>query len=265
MNEQIKRVLLWAFGIPISLAVCTTIVLLLMRLEGVMLYLGIVALFLLGITVFIVNMLRSRKNEKLVASLLDILHKQADPDTFIKESEAAIQKKRNKSLRGTLSLNLAIGYEAVGDYGKAISVMKDCYGLMTDSISKAMFYINIASFYAQKGAVNEGLEAYQLGRPYVEKKQKFIPKAYILLVRGLLFYAQEKYEDALDSFRKVEPGQFEDRHAHTKLQLYMARTYARMGNMKEARTLYGKVCQRKTYPFLLECARREMEALSEKQ
>ncbi len=264
MNTQMKRFIVWMAGIPISLAICASVVLLLMRLEGTLFYLALLFLFLLGVAVLVISMVRSRKNEKIVNKLLDILYKDADPKAFIAASKAQIQKTRNKALKGTLSFNLAIGYEADGNFGRAISVMKETLDLTADGLTKATYYLNLASFYAQKGAVNEGLEAYQAGRRYIDKKRKYIPAAYTLFVRGLLFYAEEKDADALDSFKKINMEEFEDRHSVTKLQLYMARAYSRMGNIKEARVLYGKVRQRKTYPYLLSCANAEIENLQEK-
>ena len=46
--------------------------------------------------------------------------------------------------------------------------------LSADKTSKAMFYCNAAAFYAEKGALTEGLEAYTTGQAYYEKAAKDI-------------------------------------------------------------------------------------------
>lgn len=263
MNGRLRTILKWGIGTPVSLAICAAVFYLLLRMGTTARLISMFGIFAIGFSVLLFNIIRSRKNEKLVTSLLDILYKKADPARFVSASKASIEKTKNKALLGTLYLNLAIGYEAMGDFGTAIAVMKENIHLFTDKLSKAIYFVNMASFYAQKGAVDEGLEMYQTGRSYVEKCKKQIPAAYMLFARGLLFYAEEQYTDALDSFRKVQAKDFEDRHALTKLQLYEARTLQKLGNSKEAKAIYGKICQKNTYPYLLQCAKEERSQLGE--
>ncbi len=265
MNDRVQQLVGIMIGIPICLAVGVSVVLLIYNMEGTARILSIAALLVLSVAVLIVYATRSSKANKLVDRLLDILYKEVNPEKFIRESEAALEKTRNRALRNTLSLNLAVGYDAAGQFDEAIHVMKEINIGSADKASKAMFYNNAASFYAEKGAWAEGQEAYTLGQPFFEKAGKDIPIAYIRLTRGLLYYAEGKYEEALETLENARGRGFEDRHTMTKLQLFEARTYAAMGNAKEARKMYAKILQKKTYPYLLACAKEEQANLEGKE
>ncbi|MDD6307870.1 MAG: hypothetical protein PUB07_00700 [Clostridia bacterium] len=261
MSEQIKRLISWIACSILTLAVCVSLFLLIMNLSGAARIWTIVGIVLVSLIILIIVLKRNARNEQMVGSLLDILYKNADPAAFIAASEKALEKTKNKALRCTLMLNLAVGYEAIGDFSHAIAIMKQISVLLTDRTSKAIYYCNLAGFYAQGDRLTDGLGAYKVARQYYEKCKKKIPNAYFLYTRGLLFYTEAQYEDAMDSFKKVQTNQFQDRHAQTKLQLYMARTFAAMGKTKDAREYYSKVLQRNTYPYLLTCAKQELDAL----
>lgn len=261
MNDKLRTLLTVLFGIPIGLAIGVSITLLIFRLEGTIRTLAIVALLAAAVAVLILMAVRNSRGNKLVERLLDILYKDADPDTFIAESLAALEKTRNRALRNTLSMNLAVGYAAAGRYSEAIAVMKEMPISTADKVSKAMFYCNAATFYAENGANTEAHEAYTLGRPYFEKAGEKLPIAYRRFTRGLLYFADGAYEEALDAFSKARMLGFEDRHTMTRLQLFEARALAASGQHKEAKAVYAKIVQKKTYPYLLNCARKELEAL----
>ncbi len=261
MNDKLRTLLTVLFGIPIGLAIGVSIALLVFRLEGTMQTLAIVALIIIAITLLILMAVRNARGNKLVERLLDILYKDADPDTFIAESLAALNKNRNRALRNTLSMNLAVGYASAGQYDEAIKVMKEMPIGTADKVSKAMFYCNAAAFYAEKGANTEAHEAYTLGRPYFEKAGEKLPISYRRFTRGLLYFSDGQYAEALDAFSKARNLGFEDRHTMTRLQLFEARALAASGQHKEAKAVYAKIVQKKTYPYLLACAKAELEAL----
>lgn len=262
MNDRIKHILTLAFGIPLCLAAGLSGFLLITHLEGSLRTLVIAAFLLLGIGILIFYGVRSSKAGKTVEALLDILYKEVDPDTFITESEKVLKKTHNRALRSTLSLNLAVGYAAAGKYDDAIRVMKEINILSADKTSKAMFYLNAASFYAEKGSPLEAAEAYTMGQPYYEKASASIPFAHLRLVRGLLHYVEGQYEEALEAFENARKKGFDDRHSLSKLQLFEARCYAKLGKTKEAKVVYGKILQKNTYPFILASAKAESEALN---
>ncbi len=261
MSDRLKQLLGILIGIPVCLAVGASVVILIYHMQGTARIWAIVALFAVAIAVLVLYAVRNAKGNKLVEQLLDILYKEADPDTFVQQSLAALDKTRNRALRNTLFLNLAVGYEAAGKYDEAIAVMKKMPIGSADKVSKAMYYCNAAAFYAEKGAAAEGHEAYTLGQPYFEKAGENIPMSYIRLTRGLLHYAEGEYEEALEAFTKARGRGFDDRHTLTKLQLFEARALSHLGRNRDAKNVYAKIVQKKTYPYLLECARKEMQEL----
>ena len=262
MNDKLRQLLTIIIALPICLAVGASLILLILQMEGAMRIWGFLALFAFSFVLLILNAAKNRKASRLVESLLDILQKEVHPEKFIAESEKALKTAKNRALRSTLSLNRAVGYEAIGDYETAIRIMKEIPIGTADKMSKAMFYNNAAMFYAEKGAVNEALEAYVMGQPHFMKAGKDIPIAYLTLTKGLLAFVEEKYEEAIELFENARSKGFDDRHSLTKLQLFHGKALAAQGHTKEAKSMFSKVLQKKTYPFLLESARKEMEKLA---
>lgn len=261
MNDRLRQLLTIILGLPICLAIGASLILLILQLEGSLRVWGFLALFMVSVVALILNSAKNRKANRLVESLLNILQKEVNPEKFIAESEKELKRTKNRALRCTLSLNLAVGYEAIGDYDGAIRIMKEIPIGTADKMSKAMFYNNAAMFYAEKGAVNEALEAYVLGQPHFTKMGKDIPISYLTFTKGLLASAEEKYEEAAELFENARSKGFDDRHTLTKLQLFHGKTLAAMGKTKEARSMFSKVLQKKTYPFLLQSAKEELEKL----
>ena len=261
MTPKLRRIISIAIRIPIFVSVGFTILLLAFRLEGVLRMAFIAVLLTVGAGTLIWYLAHSSKMGKRISELLDVLYKDINPEKFISESEVLLKKTRNRAIRNTVALNLAVGYEAKGDFKEAIRVMKTIDINRADTISKAMFFSNATAFYAQNGSVFEASEAYTSGKPYFEKAGNKVSKAHLLFSRGLYFYAEDRFEDALDSFEKARGAGFDDRHSMTRLQLFEARARLKLGMEKEAKALYHKVLQKNTYPYLLSCARTELEAL----
>lgn len=261
MNDRLRQILTIAFGVPIGLAAAASIVVLVLHLQGTARALALLTLFAVGVAILVVIAVRNSRGNKLVERLLNILYKETDPETFIAESLTALEKTKNRALRNTLSLNLAVGYAAAGKYDEAIDVMKNMPIGSADKVSKAMYYCNAAAFYAEKGASAEAHETYNLGRPFFDKAGDKLPMAYLRLTRGLLHFAEGEYAEALEAFANARGRGFEDRHTMTKLQLFEARALAATGKVKDARSVYTKIVQKKTYPYLLACARKELEQL----
>ncbi|MBE7025546.1 MAG: hypothetical protein E7408_05775 [Ruminococcaceae bacterium] len=265
MNDRLRHLLTLVIGLPLCFAVGISVVLLLIRLDGTLRTLAILFLFAVAITTLIFVGVRNSRNNKLVGRLLDILYKEVHPDRFIEESLAALKKTRNRALKNTLSLNLAVGYAAAGKFDEAIDVMKSIPIGSADKVSKAMFYCNAAAFYAEKGATAEANEAYNMGRPYFEKAEAKLPMGYLRFTRGLLHYAEGQFAEALEALEKARGIGFEDRHTMTNLQLFEARSLVRLEKTREAKALYAKIIQKKTYPFLLSCAKTELEQLKNEE
>ncbi len=261
MSDKARQVWGLVFGLPIGFAIGISVLMFVMQLQGGYRIGAIAILLAVGISVLLWASLRNAKGSRQVEALLDILYKEADPEKFIAASLEALKKAKHRTLKSTLTLNLAVGYTANGQYEDAIRTMKEMNVSLADKVSKAMYYLNAAACYAEKGAATEALEAYSLAKPLLEKTEKDMPAGHIYLTRGLLYFVEEKYQDALETFERARSRGFDDRHTMTKLQLFEARAYKQIGKTKEARALYGKILQKKTYPFLLQKAKEELAAL----
>ncbi len=263
MNNRMRQVVSLIVGAPIGITIGVSFFYLIFLTEGKLQLLGTVLFLALFIGIVLFYGIRSVKCRKLVDALLDILYKEVNPEKFVAESEKAIRKTKNRAVKGTLSLNLAVGYEALGEYKKAIDIMENLDISASDKISKAMYYSNAAAFYAENGQSVRAHEAYTKGQPLFEKAGESISLAHVRFSRALLYYVNEQYEEALEAFENARSRGFADRHSLTRLQLFEARSLVKLGKGKEAKSVYGKILQKKTYPYLLACAKREMAALSE--
>ena len=263
MNNRMRQFIGFIVGAPIGITLGVSFFYLIFLTEGALQLFGAALFVALAVGVILFFSIRGAKGRKLIDSLLDILYKEVDPAKFAEESEKAIRKTRNRAIKCTLSLNLAVGYEALGEYKKAIEIMENLDISASDKITTAMYYSNAAAFYAENGQLTRAQEAYTKGQPLFEKMGESISLAHVRFSRALLYYADEQYEEALEGFNSARGRGFDDRHSLTRLQLFEARTLAKLGKAKEAKSVYGKILQKHTYPYLLDCAKREMQALSE--
>ena len=261
MTDGIRHLLRFVVGLPVSIGAAVSLFVLFYHMEGSGRMPFALALLAVGIGGLIWYILRQRKRNQQVEKLLDILYKDIDPEKFIKASEDALEKTKSRAFQDTLRFNLAVGYEAAGAFDKAIAVMKEIDIRAADKVTRAMFYCNLATFYAQKGALSEGQMAYTTGQPFFEKAGKALPMGYVRFSRGLLHFAEEQYEEAIEVFAGAKNRGFEDRHTMTKLQLFEARAHVKLGNIKEARQIYGKILQKNTYPYLIQTAKAEFKKL----
>ncbi len=263
MNNRMRQFIGFAIGAPVGLGLGISFFYLIFLGGGYLQMLGIVLFLALAVGLALFYGIRSVRGRKLADTLLDILYKEADPEKFVRESEKAIAKTRNRAVKETLSLNLAVGYEAMGEYGEAIRVMDAMDMSAADKISRAMYYSNLAAFCAENGQLVRAEAAYTKGQPLFEKAGEAISLAHVRFSRALLYYADEKYEETLDALETARSRGFEDRHSLARLQLFEARSLAKLGKLKEARNVYGKILQKNTYPFVLACAKKELAALGE--
>ena len=264
MTPKFRKILAITIRVPFVVALAFTSVFLAFHLEGTARIVYIALLFSVSAVTLIWYAVHSSRMGKQISALLDVLYKEMNVDKFISESEALLKKTKSRAIRNTISLNLAVGYEAKGEFEEAIRVMKSIDVEKADTVSKAMFFSNATAFYAQSGAPFEASEAYTSGKPYFEKAEKSLSKAHLLFSRGLYFFAEDRFEDALDSFEKARGAGFDDRHSMTRLQLFEARALVKLGKEKEAKAMYHKVLQKNTYPYLLSSAKAELESLENK-
>ena len=261
MTDGIRRLLRVVIGVPLFAGVAGSIIILFCHMEAGGRIPFVLTLCAFGAGIMAWYIIRQRKQNRQVEALLDILYKEINPEKFIQESEKVLKTAKNRAFRDTLRLNLAVGYEAIGAYDKAIAVMKEIGIGTADKVTKAMFYCNMATFYAEKGALSEAQMAYTAGQPFFEKAEKALPVGYIRLSRALLHFAEEQYEEAVEAFAGARNRGFEDRHTMAKLQLFEARTHVKLGNIKEARKIYETILQKNTYPYLKQTAKEECKKL----
>jgi tetratricopeptide (TPR) repeat protein len=204
------------------------------------------------------------KYSKELKRLTKLLYEDIDVERYIEETKAAIAGTKNKIYKMNFTINLAAGYEAKGDYKKAIELMKDIKIAGANSVYKAFYYNNLAYFYLDVGHLQEALQAYSEGEHYINRFSKnplFIStfkhtKAVIEYYKGNLQLSEELLEQA-----KLQ-GKASN-HAATAINLYLAKIYIKTGRLQQAKVLLDYNMSQKLLPNIMEDTQLLMEEITQ--
>lgn len=217
-----------------------------------------IPLFLLLIAaalIFIITytILKYKKFSKEVNRLINILYIDIDVDKYIKETQGAISKMKNKQYKLHLSLNLAIGFEAKGEYQKAIDYTERLNIDNANWVYKALYYNNLAFYYCEAGKLEQAIEEFSDGAKFIEKLLKnplycaapLQTKAVIEYHKGNLPYAEELLEKSKQQIRVSS-------HLISSVNLYEAKIYLQTNRIDKAKLLLEYNLSQKLLPNILE-------------
>jgi hypothetical protein len=203
------------------------------------------------------------KFSKELKRLTNILYEDIDPERFIEETKAAIAITKNKIYRLNLTINLAAGYEALGDSKKAIELMKEIDITVANSVYKALYYNNLAYFYLDTAHVHEAIQTYSEGERYISRLSKnplfsttfSHTKAVIEYYKGNLQLSEELLEKA-----KLQGKA--SLHAATAIDLYLAKIYIKTGRLQKAKVLLDYIMAQKLLPNIMNDTKILMEEIT---
>ncbi len=216
------------------------------------------ALFLVSVFVAIFTFIRNGKENKKIEALLEILYKECNAEKFIAESEALISKTKTKRFLTSLRLNLALGYEAIEKPAKAIVVTKKANIKATDKISWAIYYNNLAMFYAELDDSDNAANSLKIAEKYMKKAKKYLPEENFLLTKGMVAFSEGEYKTAKSMFDDAKKIGFTNKHSVYLNELYIGKTLFKIGKEKEAKATLKRVSQKKTLPYITKAALEEL-------
>ncbi len=200
--------------------------------------------------VFITYAVTMRKQNKKVLELLDILYVKLDAERFIEESLALLETVKNGSYRKTLMLNLAVGYESNCQFDKAIQTMEQISVKGADSTLKAMYYCNLACFYAESGNNDKALLTFKQGEKFINQAEKKLPEANLLLTKGIIAYAEGELKKSLRCFKSAKEAGFEEKQLTYYADAYIGKILVADGREKEGQNILDRISRKKVLPYI---------------
>jgi tetratricopeptide (TPR) repeat protein len=129
-----------------------------------------------------------RVNKKL-RSNMKFLYEEIDLSQYITKMNELINKTYNNLLHKYMSINLAIGYNANGEPGKAIKLLESINLKGFTRIDKVIYYNNLADYYLNENNLSKAMEVFSQGEKYIKKlPDDSYVNAYLMLTKAIIYY-----------------------------------------------------------------------------
>jgi tetratricopeptide (TPR) repeat protein len=215
------------------------------------------------ILIFTSAILKANKFNKEVTRLLKILYEDINAEKYIKETKDAISKTKNKSFKLHFALNLAIGYDALGEYQEAIDHMRALNISDARWIYKALYYNNLAFFYYEAGNCEAAIQAYSHGEKFINKLlEKPIYSGGPLHTKGIIEYSKGNFAFSEELLEKSKLQLNTNNHLVTSANLYIAKICLQTNRMPKARLLLDYNLSQKLLPNILAETKKVIEEMN---
>ena len=203
------------------------------------------------------------KFSKELKRLTNILYEDIDAERFIEETKVAIAITKNKIYRLNFTINLAAGYEALGDSQKAIELMKEINITGANSVYKALYYNNMAYFYLDTAHVHEAIKTYSEGERYISRLSKNpLFSTTFLHTKAVIEYYKGNLQLSEELLEKVKLQGKASHHAATAIDLYLAKIYIKTGRLQKAKVLLDYNMAQKLLPNIMNDTKILMEEIT---
>ena len=214
------------------------------------------------ILIFTYIILKDIKFNKEVNRLLKILHEEIDVENYIKETKDTISKTRNSVYKLHFSLNLAIGYEALGNYQEAIDNMRVLDISEARWIYKALYYNNLAFFYCEVGNSQTAIQTYSDGEKFINKLlENPIFSGAPLHTKGIIEYLKGNFTSSEELLEKSKLQLNTNNHLVTSANLYIAKICLQTNRIQKARLLLDYNLSQRLLPNILAETRKVVEEI----
>lgn len=193
--------------------------------------------------------LREIKFVKEIRRLLKILNIDIDVERYMNEIQEAINKTKNKTHKLCLSINMAVGYSAKGEYKKAIDYMLNLNIKDLNSTIKAVYYNNLAYFYCEANNLQGAIKAYSQGEKFINKLLKDpYYCATFLNTKGAIEYLIGHLAESEKLFEESKLQQVAGNHLITSANLYLAKIYMKTNRKEKGKLLLDYNMMQKLLP-----------------
>lgn len=214
------------------------------------------------ILIFTYIIQKAVKFNKEAFRLLKILNEDIDVEKYIKETKDTISKTKNKYYKLHFALNLAIGYEAKGEYQKAIDHMKVLNINDARWIYKALYYNNLAFFYNETDNLQAAIQTYSDGEKFINKLLKSpLYSAGPLHTKGIIEYSKGNLTSSEELLEKSKLQVNANNHLVTSANLYVAKICLQTSRTQKARLLLDYNLSQKLLPNILAETKKVIEEM----
>ncbi|HEY5584596.1 MAG TPA: hypothetical protein VIK78_08895 [Ruminiclostridium sp.] len=253
MKLFLKRLSI-AILIGIGLGVPIGLVATLFTEEQLEIIIPIFALIIVTVLIwmFTYTILKFIKFNKEVIRLLKILYEETNAEKYIIETKATISKTKNKLYKLHFSLNLAAGYEANGDYQKAIDHIKGLNINNASGIYKALYYNNLAFFYFETDDFQSAIQTFLEGEKFTSKRiENSNFSGALLHTKGIIEYAKGNLTSSEELLERSKLQVNANNHLVTSANLYLAKICLQTSRIQKARLLLDYNLLQKLLPNIL--------------
>jgi len=214
------------------------------------------------ISIFTYIILEANKFNKKTTRLLKKLYEDIDVENYIKETKNAISMTRNKYYKLHFSLNLAIGYDALGEYQEAIANMRNLDISGARLIYKALYYNNLAFFYYEAGNSQAAIQTYSDGEKFINKLLEHpIYRGAPLHTKGIIEYINGNFISSEELLEKSKLQVNANNHLVTSANLYIAKICLQTNRTPKAKVLLDYNLSQKLLPNIFAETKKVVEEM----
>lgn len=214
------------------------------------------------ILIFVHIIRKAVKFNKEASRLLKILYEDIDVVKYINETKEAISRTKNKLYKLHFSLNLSIGYEANGEYQKAIDHMKTLDIKDARWIYKALYYNNLAFFYCETDNLQAAIKTFSDGEKFINKLLKNpIYCAAPIHTKGIIEYLKGNLSLSEELLEKSKLQVKTNLHLVTSVNLYVAKICLKTSRAQKAKLLLDYNLSQKLLPNILAETKKAIEEM----
>lgn len=202
---------------------------------------------------------------KEVNRLVKILYEDLNTEKYIAETKTAVSNTKNKIYKLQLSMNLAIGYNAMGDYRRAIECMEELHVKNANVKLKALYYNNLACFYYDAGNVQEAIRTHSEGERYINRflKNPFMASTF-MHTKAMIEYSKGDLQASEELLERSKRQDKLSNHGAAAVNLYLAKIYMKTDRTQKAKVLLEYNMIQKLLPNIMEETRKLLAETNER-
>ncbi|MDP4177458.1 MAG: hypothetical protein Q8900_03850 [Bacillota bacterium] len=187
---------------------------------------------------------------KEMQRILKILYEDIDIDRYLREMQNAMTKAKAKTYKFNLSIWLALGYEAKGEYQRAIEYMNNLnIKNAINTTCKAIYYNNLAYFYCEAGEVDEAIKIYLQGEKFINQIiKKPLYRASLLHTKGVLEYLKGNLIESEELLEESKLQTFVRNNLIISANLYLAKIYFQTNRIEKSKLMLNYNISQKLFP-----------------
>lgn len=218
------------------------------HINGVAVIIYLILIIIIIYSIYI--MLKIMNFTKEMQRISKILYEDIDVDRYLIEIQKTMTKTKIKTCKFSLSICLALGYEAKGEYQRAIEYMNNLNIKNTiNTTYQAIYYNNLAYFYCEAGEVDEAIKTYLQGEKFINQIiKKPLHRASLLHTKGVLEYLKGNLIESEELLEESKLQTFVSNNLIISANLYLAKIYFQTNRIEKSKLMLNYNISQKLFP-----------------